>query len=34
MTVVTRDVTDFAPTGARLFNRWDWRAASSAIGGS
>lgn len=26
MTVVTRDVTDFAPTGATLFNPWDWRA--------
>ena len=34
MTVVTRDVTDFAPTGATLFNPWDWRAASSATGGS
>ena len=26
MTVVTRDVTDFVPTGATLFNPWDWRA--------
>lgn len=23
MTVVTRDVTDFAPTGAKLFNPWE-----------
>jgi predicted nucleic acid-binding protein len=32
MTVVTRDVTDFAPTGAKLFNPWGWRATSSATG--
>jgi len=34
MTVVTRDVKDFAPTGATLFNPWDWRAASNANDGS
>lgn len=31
MTVVTRDVADFAPTGATLFNPWDWRVASGVI---
>lgn len=34
MTVVTRDVSDFAQTGATLFNPWEWSAVSSATGDS
>lgn len=32
MTVVTRNVTDFAPTGALLFNPWQPRTVQEATG--